>query len=136
MARLAFRAGRFARFTAFRRAFGLDAFFFFRFAGAFLGFGGADSRSIIGAYIGAGSGAAEGSGGNIGSIIPGPPNPVMSLCVSIYVSSAGCVREGPIAYPANFPTQVTACACAFGGFGLIAALPVPHIRPGCIAVPA
>jgi hypothetical protein len=119
LARLAFLAGFFAFLAAFLRAFGLAAFFFFaflaflalRFAGAFLGFGGANSSSVIGLYIiGAGTGAAGGSGGNIGSIIPGPPNPVTSLFASIYVSSAGCLQGGPIAYPGNFPTQVSACA--------------------------
>jgi hypothetical protein len=85
LARFAFRAGFFFFLAALRFAFGRAAFFFF-FAAAFLGFGGAISSPIMGScIIGAGSGAIGGSGGNIGSIIPGPPIPVRSLVASIYV---------------------------------------------------
>jgi hypothetical protein len=79
LARFALRAGFFA-FLAFRAA-GRLAFFFF--AGAFRGFGRGWSSIIDSSIIGAGSGVIEGSGGNIGSIMPGPPIPVRSLVASI-----------------------------------------------------
>jgi hypothetical protein len=80
--RFARRAGFFAfAFFAFLAA-GRLAFFFF--AGAFRGFGRGVSSIIGSSIIGAGSGTIEGSGGNIGSIMPGPPIPVRSLVASIY----------------------------------------------------
>ncbi|HEY6059653.1 MAG TPA: hypothetical protein VIV10_03625 [Gemmatimonadales bacterium] len=82
LARFALRAGFFAflAFFAFRAA-GRLAFFFF--AGAFRGFGRGWSSIMGSSIIGAGSGVIEGSGGNIGSIMPGPPIPVRSLVASI-----------------------------------------------------
>jgi hypothetical protein len=79
LARFALRAG-FLAFLAFLAA-GRLAFFFF--AGAFRGFGRGVSSIIGSSIIGAGSGVIEGSGGNIGSIMPGPPIPVRSLVASI-----------------------------------------------------
>jgi hypothetical protein len=79
LGRFALRAGLFA-FFAFRAAGRLA---FFLFAGAFRGFGRGTSSIIGFSIIGAGSGVIEGSGGNIGSIMPGPPIPVRSLVASI-----------------------------------------------------
>jgi hypothetical protein len=90
LARFAFRAG-FFFLTTRRFAFGRGAFLFFfgaafRFAAAFRGLGRGIADPIMGSsIIGAGSGAIGGSGGNIGSIMPGPPIPVRSLVAIIYV---------------------------------------------------
>jgi hypothetical protein len=89
LARFAFRAG-FFFLAALRFAFGRAAFLFFlgaafRLAAAFRGFGRGIADPILGSsIIGAGSGAIGGSGGNIGSMNPGPPIPVRSLVASIY----------------------------------------------------
>lgn len=80
LARFALRAGFFAFFALF--AAGRLAFFF---AGALRGFGRGVSSIIGSSIIGAGSGAIEGSGGNIGSIMPGPPIPVRSLVANIEI---------------------------------------------------
>ena len=81
LARFALRAGFFAFLAFFAlRAAGRLAFFF---AGAIRGVGRGLCYIISSTIIGAGSGVIEGSGGNIGSIMPGPPIPVRSLVASI-----------------------------------------------------
>jgi len=99
---------------AFFFALGRAAFRFFAFFFVFVflraaGFGFEAIGSPIGLGIGAGVGGASGIGGNMGSDIPGPDQPlsVTSKCASIGFTSAIVTGRGLIAYSARLPPQVT-----------------------------
>lgn len=79
-----FAAGRFFAGRFFAAFFRARAGFFRRAGARFFGLGASAAGSGI--PIGAGAGAGGGEGGNIGSIIPGEPQPV-SIVSSISIAT-------------------------------------------------